>query len=360
MINAFWWGGGNNNGIRWFAWNKLACPKDEGGLGFRDFHSFNMAMVAKQGWNFMHKSNSLVARLYKARYFPNHSFLEANLGNNPSFAWRSIWRSREVLTYGCRWQIGDGSHIKVMHEPWLRNSHECYLKAPQNREVYNIMVQQLMLPNAKRWDEIKINSLFPLDVAHDILAVPLLEVVTEDRLIWKEEKDGMYSVRSGYQIYMKERNIGYREHGGDGWSNLWRINAPPKVKHLLWRVCKDCLPTRLRLRNRYVNCPEECPMCLSCGEEEQHLFFRCDMIREAWEVMGLVHIIQPRLLQFTNIRDIIFHICRHESSILAGKFATLLWFAWQNRNNKVWKDDSLQARQIGIQAAKCWNKVGLT
>jgi hypothetical protein len=218
------------------------------------------------------------------------------------------------------------------------------------------MVQQLMLPNAKRWDEIKINSLFPLDVAHDILAVPLLEVVTEDRLIWKEEKDGMYSVRSGYRIYMKERNRGYREHGGDGWSNLWRINAPPKVKHLLWRVCKDCLPTRLRLRNRYVNCPEECPMCLSCDEEEQHLFFRCDMIREAWEVMGLVHIIQPRLLQFTNIRDIIFHICRHESSTLAGKFATLLWFAWQNRNNKVWKDDSLQARQIGNQAVKFWHE----
>jgi hypothetical protein len=47
MINAFWWGGGSNNsGIKWLAWDKLACPKDEGGLGFRDFHSFNMAMVA--------------------------------------------------------------------------------------------------------------------------------------------------------------------------------------------------------------------------------------------------------------------------------------------------------------------------
>jgi hypothetical protein len=97
-------------------------------------------------------------------------------------------------------------------------------------------------------------------------------------------------------------------------------------------------------------------MCLSCGEEEQHLFFSCDMIREAWDVMGLSHIIQSRFSRFTNIRDIIFDICRHESSLLAGKFATLLWFAWQNRNNKVWNDNSLQARQIGNQAAKHWHE----
>jgi hypothetical protein len=234
MINAFWWGGGSNNrGIKWLAWDKLACPKVEGGLGFRDFHSFNMAMVAKQGWNFMHNSTSLVARLYKARYFPKNSFLESNIGNNPSFAWRSIWKARQVLSYGCRWQIGDGSKIKVMHEPWLRTSEECCLNAPQNQNVYNLTVQQLMLPNMKRWDEDKINSLFPIEVAHDIVTVPLLEVVTEDRVIWKEEKDGVYSVRSGYRIFSKARVRDFDVNNMDGWSSIWKIHAPPKAKHLL-------------------------------------------------------------------------------------------------------------------------------
>jgi hypothetical protein len=95
-------------------------------------------------------------------------------------------------------------------------------------------------------------------------------------------------------------------------------------------------------------------MCSSCDEEEQHLFLSCDMIREAWEVMGLAHIILSRIHRFTNIRDIIFDICRHEPLLVAGKCATLLWFAWQNRNNKVWNDDSLHARQIGDHAARYW------
>jgi hypothetical protein len=91
MTNVFWWrGGGNNKGIRWLAWDKLACSKEEGGLGFRDFQSFNMVMVAKQAWHLLNEPATLVARVYKARYFPTSSLLESNLGNNPSFAWRSI------------------------------------------------------------------------------------------------------------------------------------------------------------------------------------------------------------------------------------------------------------------------------
>jgi hypothetical protein len=54
-------------------------------------------MVAKKGWNLMCNPTSLVARVYKARYFPQTSLLESNLGNNPSFAWRSICRARQVF-----------------------------------------------------------------------------------------------------------------------------------------------------------------------------------------------------------------------------------------------------------------------
>ena len=53
MINVFWWGGRSNNwGIKWIAWEHVACPKELGGIGFRNFKAFNIAMVDKQGWSF--------------------------------------------------------------------------------------------------------------------------------------------------------------------------------------------------------------------------------------------------------------------------------------------------------------------
>jgi hypothetical protein len=131
MINSFWWGGGTNNrGIKWLAWDRMSYPKEFGGLGFRDLHLFNLAMVAKQGWNFMMKPNTLVAKVYKARYFPKTSFFDSNLGSNPSYAWRSIWKSKKVLINGCRWRIGDGTTIKVMNEPWLKKEDGLWIQAP--------------------------------------------------------------------------------------------------------------------------------------------------------------------------------------------------------------------------------------
>ena len=82
-----------------------------------------------------------------------------------------------------------------------------------------------------------------------------------DRLIWKAEKNGNYSVRSAYRICIEEviNNDHLRKPGY--WSGIWRLKVPPKVKSLVWRICRDCFPTRVKLRSRGVNCPSECVRC---------------------------------------------------------------------------------------------------
>jgi hypothetical protein len=100
-----------------------------------------MAMVAKQAWNFVSKPESLVARIYKARYFPRSSLFDATIGVNPSYAWRSIWKSRVVLLNGCMWKIGDGSKIMIISEPWIRGDDNFRLDAPQVQSMYDLNVR---------------------------------------------------------------------------------------------------------------------------------------------------------------------------------------------------------------------------
>ncbi|XP_058776331.1 uncharacterized protein LOC131650640 [Vicia villosa] len=240
MLNSFWWGGGNNNkGIQWLAWEKLSYSKRDGGLGFKDFRAFNLAMVAKQGWNFLTKPHSLVSKIFKARYFPNSSFLDANVGSNPSFLWRSLWKAKDVLRLGCRWSIGDGSQIRVVNEPWIRGCKNACLGGPYTQGVYNLYVQDLLLPNTKQWNILVVESLFDNVVAKEILSVPLVEDVVVNGLVWSAENSENYSVRSGYRLW--RNSIASRSNCKvvGNWEDLWNIMAPPRVKLGVFAVRRE-------------------------------------------------------------------------------------------------------------------------
>ncbi|GAU36753.1 hypothetical protein TSUD_318520 [Trifolium subterraneum] len=361
MINVFWWRNGNTNNnnntksIHWLAWERLACPKAYGDLGFCNFEAFNKAMVAKQVWNIVQNPNSLVAKLIKAKYFPRSSLFEAPLGYNPSFAWRSMWQARQILSLGCRWRIGSGDNIRVMHDPWLRGSANRWVPSPQPAGVYQLSVRDLLHDNYKAWNIVKVRNLFSRDVAEKILETPLVSSVREDKVVWDEERNGCYSVKSGYKLVMRYLIGSDKYHVMGNWNGIWKAQAPHKARHLLWRLCRGCLSTRARLLERRVECTLNCPGCDEEIEDELHILFRCAVARDSWSAAGLSAVLHNATYQQTNARDRIFAICSNESSDTVGRVTMLLWCIWQNRNDKLWNDNVQMPCQIGRHAFDAWN-----
>ncbi|XP_019167177.1 PREDICTED: uncharacterized protein LOC109162924 [Ipomoea nil] len=116
-MNRYWWDSGTDRRIHWKAWDKLCVPKKYGGLGFKDLRAFNLVMLGKQAWRMLTKPDSLVARVYKARYFPKGSFFDAQVGNNPSFCWRSIMAAKSIICGGVRRKIGNGESTFIWTHP---------------------------------------------------------------------------------------------------------------------------------------------------------------------------------------------------------------------------------------------------
>ena len=102
-IARYWWGSKEDKRtIHWASWHKLSQSKSRGGLGFGDFSSFNQALVAKQGWRIIQNSKSLVAKVVQAKCFKYGKFMEATLGSNPSYVWRSSLWGKEAILKGYR------------------------------------------------------------------------------------------------------------------------------------------------------------------------------------------------------------------------------------------------------------------
>lgn len=94
LKNAYWWiNGGDNAGIKWLSWDRIYETKEASGMGFKKLRSFNIPMLAKQAWRLVNNANPLLTQIMCARCYPNTYFLNATIGSNPSYVWRSLLES---------------------------------------------------------------------------------------------------------------------------------------------------------------------------------------------------------------------------------------------------------------------------
>ena len=109
LIRKFWWRYSNDSRkVHWVSWERLCEAKEVGGMEFKEIKKFNEALLAKQVWRMMHNSDFLCFRVFKARFFPNCSILDAKDSNSGSYAWKSILGARDVIKKGMVWRIGNG------------------------------------------------------------------------------------------------------------------------------------------------------------------------------------------------------------------------------------------------------------
>lgn len=153
-IRAFWWGNGEKQKMAWIAWDQLCKSKRLGGMGFRDLHSFNLALLGKQCWRIITKPESLMARILQARYFPYGSFMDATAGARPSSSWTSILKARALMKMGLRVRIGNGYSTDPWNDPWIPEDGRFTLYTPGSPTTFfPRKVADLIDPETNSWNK---------------------------------------------------------------------------------------------------------------------------------------------------------------------------------------------------------------
>ena len=157
IIRKFWWGqNGDKRKIHWMRWEKLCSSKGEGGLGFRDLQKFNLALLAKQFWRLMHSKNSLLYKVFSAKFFPSGNILEASEKIRGFFAWRSILKAKDLILLGMNWRVGDDSRIPIKDSNWLLDKGHRRVLSPLNEFPKDASVVELIHGSPPTWNINKI------------------------------------------------------------------------------------------------------------------------------------------------------------------------------------------------------------
>uniref|UniRef100_A0A803Q6L7 Reverse transcriptase n=1 Tax=Cannabis sativa TaxID=3483 RepID=A0A803Q6L7_CANSA len=285
----FWWGDTKENKkIHWGTWAKMCKPKEEGGLGFRSLTEFNQALLAKQGWRLIHKPHSLLARVLKASYYPNTSFLQAKCPPRASCIWQGIIWGRQILEEGGRWRIGNGRMTRIWEDKWISRPNGTILYRHEglapNTTIHNLLNEE------DEWNIEKILIYFHPEDIPWILGTPI-DTQVEDTMIWPFSPIGNYL------------------------------------------LCHNWLPAKLNLvvhRGMSID-----PLCNQCGryvESLPHALWSCSKAKLIWKCMPYYKLIKDCHSQ--SMFDLLMEIRHKLSKVEFEEAIKIFWAIWENRNKR--------------------------
>ena len=105
-----------------------------------------------------------------------------------------------MIATGARWRIGNGQSVKVFHNCWLPGEGSGRIISPASSLHVDTVVADLLDDSTGWWNGMSLDTCFLPFKAQRIMSILICFTPQEDILIWPNSKDGMYSVKSGYQL----------------------------------------------------------------------------------------------------------------------------------------------------------------
>lgn len=343
-------------------WERVYQPKRFGGLGFKSFKTMNQAMLNKQFWKINHQPHSLLARTYKAKYFPRGSLQDYCPKPHYSWVWRNIIQLNHPTLRKGTWWVGDGYNIPLQHKDWFH----CPSLNLQDHRLPIGTVGDLIDHNSASWNHDLIKTLYLHPVARQIMQIPISRTKSvPDKLVWRHSCDGEYKFRIAYEMLNSEHLPPSQQvHRNQVvWSRIWKVQTPLKINTFVWKLLHNSLPTFSNLKHRGIPIDSTCPFCNEHEETSTHLFLLCPFSRACWHGSTLaIHSSDFSNVSIQQWLSIIItnHSCKDPGSMtyLQSLFITL-WTIWNHRNQVVHEGISPNPMQVflTVQTLSCRYKM---
>ncbi|KAJ1696584.1 hypothetical protein LUZ63_005096 [Rhynchospora breviuscula] len=348
MIRSFFWENGGKQKMHLVAWERIAKPNDQGGLGLRDVTIISRAMMLKLLWKLAskeHTSKSWIA-LLTAKYMSRRNLWLSPAPADCTKLWRGILQVRDILKPSIKWQIGRGDKCMVLAEPW----HDYWQAFPLINNG-QLTLHELLDDNGINWSHDKLASIFGTGVAMRVITQypqpPMVFNGREDRLIFMGASDGQLSFAHAC-LLLQGQHLPITSQLAQLLKVIWHCpGIMPRVRIFLWKMLMDAVPIRGAYAHRLGYQPPECSVCQQDGEVTGHALFTCPFSKACW--YGSQFNLRTELLP-TDIISLLFSICQSLQGAQFTAFANQVWALWKQRCAHVIEGKKLDIHAVHLLA----------
>lgn len=193
------------------------------------------AAIASTFWLLISKPDSLWVKVLTQKYLATSSIHVVRTKHRDSPLWKQLLKHRCSILDNVSWVVGNGSHISVIHDRWIPNVGPLQLALSANHGpmmVYDLITR---CQGILAWNLNLISSLWGPDLS---AKVGNITIGGRDIPCWGQQTASCCPFKDLFQS-MGNRPIAPQWP----WKYLWKMNIPPKLWFLAWRVLRNILPT---------------------------------------------------------------------------------------------------------------------
>ncbi|XP_075499819.1 uncharacterized protein LOC142538372 [Primulina tabacum] len=253
---------------------------------------------------------------------------EAGVGSNPSYVWRSMLWSREIIQRGLCWRVGNGQSIRAFADPWIPTIPSFHSSLHHSRD--NQLRVSHFISGTRTWNESMVRQCFPIREIDAILNIPLHRQGCDDIRFWSGSKNGNYSVKDGYYLETgswETPPFNSRQPLGTWWRKIWKLRLPPKVRIFMWKASRDIIPTDVNLLSHHIPTHGSCSMCNFHYASTSHCLLFCLAIKDVWKNTSFWYCLKKHRDAF--FLDCALYVSKRFNQEEFELFVTLCWAIWR-------------------------------
>jgi hypothetical protein len=322
----YWEGVGPKRKFHLVNWPAICRPKNCGGLGIVNSRLMNVALLLKGVWKMYQDGNQLWRQLINAKY-PSADDIFTASGQRGSQFWRSLHKIKHLFKLGAKHSIRNGRRTRFWMDRWVgdaplkdRFPGLFSIAYSQMDSVAQVCGSNEPLRFRRQLDQMSTRAL------EELQAVIVSTVLVEgpDKVSWRFESDGRFSVKSMYARLAQGATVAH-------FKDVWAAKVPLKIRIFSWQLVLDRLPSSANIQSRHGPGNGNCSLC---GEREtaDHIFFTCPLAMFAWSVLRQILQCSWCPASFPQFFAIVSNFAGRARRTIWSLFLAQSWALWLIRN----------------------------